>query len=102
MDVADIDPRDATGEVWDPCYRVEFVTTVPLAVATYRLRRAADVREVLAWADRRRGDRSLRIFVEMPAPGGGELTLLRLAGDDIESHSPSWSGEVHEADLYGE
>jgi hypothetical protein len=46
-----IDPRDATSEVDEPTYRVQFWKRTD-AEASYRVRGAGDVLEVLAWAER--------------------------------------------------
>ena len=79
MDVTLIDPRDATGEVDSPTYRVEIVSRDRSRIDTWRISGARDVGEVLAWAESEKGDGSAVIHVESLAAGDG-LTLLRVYG----------------------
>jgi hypothetical protein len=90
MDVAPIDPVDTTWEERIPAYRVYFWTVsgdgfAPIS-EEWRLSGAADVHEVIAWAESERGGRTYELFVEqltrretpdgwVDAPG-----LVRLAG----------------------
>lgn len=76
-----VDPRDITWEVEHPTYRVHFWTHEGSACDEWRVTEAADVHEVLAWADQRVGEgRGYQVFVEV-APESG-LGLLRLRGSD--------------------
>jgi hypothetical protein len=77
MDIKSVDPRDQTWEVTDPSYRVYFHDANG-ASDEYEVT-DADVTEVLAWAEARRGARTFVLYTCVPVNG---LGLLRLAGRD--------------------
>jgi hypothetical protein len=87
MKAARVDPRDVTREVDYPTYRVYFWTQGGSASDEWRVTNAANVHEVLAWADGRVGDgRSYQVFVEATTEMEGQgLGLLRLCGADPTS-----------------
>ncbi len=80
MDASLVDPRDATGEVDNPTYRVDIVSQDGNRIDTWRIAQARDVRDVLAWSEERRGDGSAVIHVEVHDARSGGVTLLRLSG----------------------
>jgi hypothetical protein len=87
-----VDPRDCSWEVDHPAYRVYFWhrPAAPPGIRPeqmgyhcdeWRLTEAADVREVLAWAEsRRREEQTYVLYTETRDQQG--LGLLRLAGVD--------------------
>ena len=79
MDIALIDPRDATAEVDSPTYRVEIVSRDKSSISTWRVSGARDLCEVLAWTESEEGDGSAVIHVESRSSGDG-LTLHRVYG----------------------
>jgi hypothetical protein len=84
MKATRVDPRDVTWEVDHPTYRVYFWTQDGSACDEWRVTDAANIHDVLAWADERVGEqRSYQVFVE--ASAGSELGLLRLRGTDPTS-----------------
>ena len=87
MKATRVDPRDVTREVDYPTYRVYFWTQGGSASDEWRVTNAANVHEVLAWADGRVGDgRSYQVFVEATTEMEGQgLGLLRLRGADPTS-----------------
>jgi hypothetical protein len=91
MEAQPVDPIDTTWEIRDPGYRVYFWAFLrgedssPTSFE-WRITGATDVHEVIAWAERERGDRTYELFLEhvesresrsgwRDAPG-----LFRLAG----------------------
>ena len=72
-----IDPRDAEWAIPKPRYRVYFHDSKG-ASDEYEVE-GADVTEVLAWAEERRGERTFVLYACVP---GVELGLLRLHGHD--------------------
>jgi hypothetical protein len=96
MDAEEIDPRDQTGEIYDPTYRVQFWGGMNSpakndAESSWRLRGAADVLEVLEWAERQKdvladdGERpffadSFMVYVETASEIMGGVTLTRILG----------------------
>jgi len=77
MDIRGVDPRDQTWEVSHPSYRVHFHDAAG-ASDEYEVT-GANVAEVLAWAEARRGDRTFVLYACVPHEG---LGLLRLEGSD--------------------
>lgn len=77
MDSRGIDPRDQTWEIKSPKYRVYFHDANG-ASDEYEVE-GADVPEVLAWAESRRGERTFVLYVCVPHDG---LGLVRLHGSD--------------------
>jgi hypothetical protein len=77
-DAIRIDPRDATTEIDDPTYRVEFGERAGQAVDTWRLTGGPDVEAVLRWAREQASGRSVTAYVEYAT--GDEVLLLRLLG----------------------
>jgi hypothetical protein len=82
MEARPVDPRDERWQVTSPTYRVYFweALSTPPAMASdeYELVDAADVHEVLAWADKRvLPHQSYEVFVVVDHPDRG---LVRLAG----------------------
>lgn len=77
--VRGVDPRDTTWEVDDPAYRVYFFG--PYGASEEFEVTGCDVPPVIAWAERRRGERSYVVYALVPDadPGPG---LVRLAGSD--------------------
>ena len=103
MQASPIDPRDTTWECNDPTYRVYFWSSPAdggRAHTSYewRITDAADVYEVIAWAESERADRTYELFVEhsdrmesrtdgwTDAPG-----LIQLAGFDPTYRRPRLS-----------
>jgi hypothetical protein len=92
MDIRAIDPRDQTGAVERPSYRVYFWKPPPSARGEsqvgrlytsdeYQLDGCRNVREALAWADENAGPgRSYTLYAVTPADNG--ITLSRLFGVD--------------------
>ena len=72
-----IDPRGPEWEVPDPRYRVYFHDSK--GASDEHEVEGADVTEVLAWAEKRRGDRTFVLYACVP---GDALGLLRLYGHD--------------------
>jgi hypothetical protein len=77
MDTRGVDPRDQTWEIKHPKYRVYFHDSKG-ASDEYEVE-GADVAEVLAWVDTRRGNRTFVLYACVPRDG---LGLLRLHGSD--------------------
>ena len=86
---APVDPRDTRWEVDNPVYRVYFWHRPAVAPGSdqelwmwhceeWRLTGAADVHEVLAWANG--PEARARVFELFVESSRGELGLLRLAG----------------------
>ncbi|MBT2497650.1 hypothetical protein J7E25_00910 [Agromyces sp. ISL-38] len=89
MEISLIDPRDTTWELRDPTYRVYFWTVPDSVSYEWRITDAADVHEVIAWAEAERGERTYELFIEhvdRRASGAGEWIeepgLIRLVGDN--------------------
>jgi len=78
VDVTSLDPRDAQWEEDVERFRVYFWSRGGDTVAEYELTKAADVREVLAWAGEQANGRVVEVFA--CAVCGGVPGLLRLAG----------------------
>jgi hypothetical protein len=76
MQTMGVDPRDETWELVDPRYRVYF--RAGTACDEWEVS-GADVREVLAWAEANRGDRTYTLYACVPQD---RLGLIRLAGAD--------------------
>jgi hypothetical protein len=76
-----VDPRDQTWEVPHPKYRVYFHDASG-ASDEYEVE-GADVPEVLAWAEAKRGDRTFLLYACVARNGPG---LLRLHGHDPNEH----------------
>ena len=74
MQITDVDPRDQTWEIEDPLYRVYFHdragTSAEVEVA------GAAIDEVIAFAQRERGDRSFVIYACVPRDGIGLIRLI--------------------------
>lgn len=84
MEVTPVDPRDVVWEVDRPTYRVYFWTSDGSACDEWRVRDAASILDVLAWADERVGQgHGFQAFVEVSTQSG--LALLRLCGADPTS-----------------
>lgn len=82
MDVTKVDPRDQTWELDAPRYRVYFHDE---AGTSYEHEiSGADVDEVIAYAEQKRGSRSYVLYACVPQDGIG---LIRLAGSDPNSGS---------------
>lgn len=77
MDIRNVDPRDQTWEVGEPSYRVYFHDAAG-ASDEHELS-GADVAEVIAWAERQRGERTYVLYACVAHDG---LGLVRLAGSD--------------------
>jgi hypothetical protein len=77
MQTMGVDPRDQTGELEDPRYRVYFWAGT--ASDEWEIS-GADVQEVLARAEANRGDRTYTLYACVPEKDG--LGLVRLAGED--------------------
>lgn len=75
MEIRGVDPRDAEWEIPDPKYRVYFHDAKG-AFDEYEVT-AANVAEVMSWAEARKGDRTFLLYACVPHNG---LGLLRLAG----------------------
>ncbi len=75
MDIRKVDPRDQTWEVGEPSYRVYFHDAAG-ASDEHELS-GADVAEVIAWAERQRGERTYVLYACVAHDG---LGLVRLAG----------------------
>jgi hypothetical protein len=91
MEARPVDPRDTEWEVDRPTYRVYFWRGQPrggYASEEFELRGAADVHEVLSWAEQRAEGRLVTIYaVRDGADGRG---LIRLAGvDPTASDNPA-------------
>ena len=79
MDARPVDPRDITWEVDNPIYRVTFWRMDGSASDEWRLADAANVLDVLAWADARlEAGWTYQVFIETSAARG--LGSLRLMG----------------------
>lgn len=89
MEISPIDPRDTAWELRDPTYRVYFWTVPDSASYEWRITAAADVHEVIAWAEAERGERSYELFVEHVDRRASETSewveeagLIRIAGEN--------------------
>lgn len=79
MDAQQVDPRDIAWEVDHPIYRVTYWREDGSASDEWRLTDAANIQEVLAWADERLVEGwTYQVFVETEAARG--LGSLRLVG----------------------
>lgn len=77
MEIRGVDPRDAEWEIKQPKYRVYFHD--PKGAADEYEIDGADVTDVLAWAELRRGDRTFVLYACVPRD---RLGLIRLLGHD--------------------
>ena len=77
MNIRGVDPRDAQWEIPQPKYRVYFHDAKG-AADEYEVD-DADVTDVLAWAEARKGNRTFVLYACVPREG---LGLLRLFGQD--------------------
>lgn len=90
MKATGIDPRDAMWEVLDPRYRVYFHDSK--GASDEYVIEGADVPEVLAWAEEKRGARTFVLYACVPRDGFG---LLRLHGcDPNERGSERWRSRL--------
>ncbi len=78
MKASTVDPRDPDWETSDPRYRVYFHDS-HRASFEYEVADARDVREVLAWAEANRGERTFVVYACADHDGIG---LVRLQGHD--------------------
>ncbi len=77
MEIRVVDPRDAEWEIKQPKYRVHFHD--PKGAADEYEIDGADVADVLAWVELRRGDRTFVLYACVPHE---RLGLIRLLGHD--------------------
>ena len=84
VEVIAVDPRDQTWEVDRPRYRVYFHDTN--GASDEHEITGADVGEVIAWAETRRGPRTYVLYVCVDSDG---LGLVRLAGADPNTSESS-------------
>ena len=77
MNIRGVDPRDAQWEIPQPKYRVYFHDAK--GAAEEHEVENADVTDVLAWAEARKGNRTFVLYARVSRDG---LGLLRLAGRD--------------------
>jgi hypothetical protein len=93
VDARPVDARDISVE-WDAdIYRVYFWSTDGRSCEEHELSSAADVREVVAWAEARAADRIPEIFVRHDHPP--DRGLIRISGGRPGHHS-------HEIHVFGE
>jgi hypothetical protein len=83
LDARLVDPRDIRWEVSSPTYRVYFWRRVggDYHSEEFQLSGASDVREVLAWAERRAKGRTFTAYA-LVENALGEPGLVQLAGVD--------------------
>jgi hypothetical protein len=82
LSAALVDPRDVTEEVEWPVYRVYFWADSGSRSNEWRITGAADVQEVLDWAQRHESALPFAMYAEYEAGTAGRRGLLRLAGAD--------------------
>lgn len=91
MNAVSIDPRDATGEVASPDYRVEIISEDRSRIDTWRIIGARDVREVLEWAQANRGTGTTVVHTEAQDPLNHGVVLYRVDGIPF-GHGQSQAG----------
>jgi hypothetical protein len=79
MEVRQADPRDISWEDQRPSYRVYFWDTNNVS-SEHEVVGAADVDEVLRWAEAQHGDRTFTAYLVVR--NGGQVGLARLRGTD--------------------
>jgi len=80
VEIGQVDPRDTSWEDDRPTYRVYFWDTNS-ASSEHEVVGAADVGEVLRWAEGHRADRTFTAYL-LVRSGGGQIGLARLHGTD--------------------